>query len=1012
MRGPYERVAGQDSVSIVYDPLVSGTFPKKALTTNRAVHPDTGAVHTTLKVARFVDGLGREIQSQAETDIAVQGPDGLSAKHGRAISGRIAFDAAGRTAMISQPTFAEGIAFAFEKIGWDRNNCTTTGPVYSTHNEYDALDRVTKVTAPGGVATTNTRKIASHPRVAARSVLQTEVVDAVGKVRRLFHDASDRLVGVVEVLSGRELKTTYDYSAAGDLTAVQDARGNVRTFEYDLAGRRTAIVTPDTGRKEMGYDAMGNVERLTDSEMCPAAAPLLSSPACATKIIQRRYAKNRLTSIDYPSLTGTQDVAFTYGDDDPTNLCSETVAGVVRPLSNTEGRVCWLRDLAGSEKRSFGALGEMRLQERALPLFEGSGLSRTYVTRFRHDSFGRLLWLEYPDGEKLNYGYDGGGRVTSVAGVRGSESASYVLKRLYDVHGKPIVTTFANGVTEQGEYEPDTQRVKRRVQYRGSVLILDLQISEYDKANNIKTSVTQRNEGHEIARLERAYSYDDLHRLDTFTVNGKRADGASGLTLSGNYDFDDVGNIAHQTMTGSGLAVATARDWTYAYPAGATRPNLPNVIGPQAFTYDDRGALETITSGTTQTSIEWNDEGQLIGVSAAASSVSRYLYGADAARAWKQVRDAASTEVLHYPNPYYTADYRRTRPGGCADDSCATTVPSRTKQIRIDGTTVASVVGVLASDAGGSDVGLSYVSTAQSFLHADQVRSTIATTGPSGGAERVYEYLPFGELLTAASSQEILSEPSYASFNGMERDSDFDYFGARHYSPALGRWLSPDPVALNVQRDGEARANLYAFADNNPLKFWDPDGKEPVEALFKTRSRYVDQLYRFSAEKGYLMNDMRALLSERMRIAEARLAGIEEAKSDYVIGAVGLPLSVVTGGSVGVALGVLGVAADEAIGPDGGTARDYGSAGLAALDAGLTKGGLETAAKVSSRGSVALGAVSMVETLMTATEPTQYERVLEKRSEEKMRRLQTVQATIDAYQEQLDKIDWEIERAQ
>jgi RHS repeat-associated protein len=42
------------------------------------------------------------------------------------------------------------------------------------------------------------------------------------------------------------------------------------------------------------------------------------------------------------------------------------------------------------------------------------------------------------------------------------------------------------------------------------------------------------------------------------------------------------------------------------------------------------------------------------------------------------------------------------------------------------------------------------------------------------------------------------------------------YMHARHYSPALGRFLQPDP-------DG-SEANLYAYAANNPVTEIDPDG--------------------------------------------------------------------------------------------------------------------------------------------------------------------------------------------
>ncbi len=42
------------------------------------------------------------------------------------------------------------------------------------------------------------------------------------------------------------------------------------------------------------------------------------------------------------------------------------------------------------------------------------------------------------------------------------------------------------------------------------------------------------------------------------------------------------------------------------------------------------------------------------------------------------------------------------------------------------------------------------------------------------------------------------------------------YMHARHYSPALGRFLQPDP--------DRSEANLYAYAANNPVTEMDPDG--------------------------------------------------------------------------------------------------------------------------------------------------------------------------------------------
>ena len=63
-------------------------------------------------------------------------------------------------------------------------------------------------------------------------------------------------------------------------------------------------------------------------------------------------------------------------------------------------------------------------------------------------------------------------------------------------------------------------------------------------------------------------------------------------------------------------------------------------------------------------------------------------------------------------------------------------------------------------------------------------------------------------------------------FTGKERDSEsgLDYFGARYYGSALGRFTSPDPL-LNSGRPWLPQSwNRYVYSLNNPLRFIDPSG--------------------------------------------------------------------------------------------------------------------------------------------------------------------------------------------
>jgi RHS repeat-associated protein len=86
--------------------------------------------------------------------------------------------------------------------------------------------------------------------------------------------------------------------------------------------------------------------------------------------------------------------------------------------------------------------------------------------------------------------------------------------------------------------------------------------------------------------------------------------------------------------------------------------------------------------------------------------------------------------------------------------------------------------------------------------------------------------LPFGDGPDCSGT-----EATRHRFTGKERDpeSKLDYFGARHYSSSMGRFMSPDwsskaePVPYS-SLDNPQTLNLYGYVNNNPLSHADADG--------------------------------------------------------------------------------------------------------------------------------------------------------------------------------------------
>ncbi len=113
--------------------------------------------------------------------------------------------------------------------------------------------------------------------------------------------------------------------------------------------------------------------------------------------------------------------------------------------------------------------------------------------------------------------------------------------------------------------------------------------------------------------------------------------------------------------------------------------------------------------------------------------------------------------------------------------------------------------------------------TGVSYSHTDLLGSPVAKSDAAGGLLQRTRYEPYGG--TAAGTN-----PVGIGFTGHVNDgpTGLVYMQQRYYDPIAGRFLSVDPVVTD-QKTGD-HFNRYNYADNNPYKFVDPDGRNPVIA--------------------------------------------------------------------------------------------------------------------------------------------------------------------------------------
>ena len=113
------------------------------------------------------------------------------------------------------------------------------------------------------------------------------------------------------------------------------------------------------------------------------------------------------------------------------------------------------------------------------------------------------------------------------------------------------------------------------------------------------------------------------------------------------------------------------------------------------------------------------------------------------------------------------------------------------------------------------------------YIVTDPAGSPIAGMNQAGAITWRENYQPFGEKLENAPA----STDNDIWFGGKEFDDDTElsFFGARYYEPTIGRFVSIDPQGFD--EENIFSFGRYAYGNNNPYKFVDPDGETPAHIL-------------------------------------------------------------------------------------------------------------------------------------------------------------------------------------
>ena len=308
----------------------------------------------------------------------------------------------------------------------------------------------------------------------------------------------------------------------------------------------------------------------------------------------------------------------------------------------------------------------------------------------------------------------------------------------------------------------------------------------------------------------------------------------------------DNGNVTGQTIArSSGLAATVTQAYTYVDPSNRLASANEGAAWSQTYGYDAFGN-RAVTAGV------WNQTGVLAGTTMpnpgnTPQSVSQFNGQNQWVRGAGDAYDGAGNQVstAQYLN-YGTVGSAFTYDG---ENRLLTTNIAQTGGPTFvydgEGRRVQKISGSATTtyihDAKGELVA-EYSTAAPTpsgtdYLTADTLGSTRLITDATGNPTRCIDYLPFGEEIPTgvdgrSGCYGSLTSPQYPTtpdvaaqkFTGKERDAEtgLDFFEARYFSSAQGRFSSPDPMGGSLT-DPQS-LNRYAYALNNPLRFTDPTG--------------------------------------------------------------------------------------------------------------------------------------------------------------------------------------------
>ncbi|MBP5076453.1 RHS domain-containing protein [Pseudomonas chlororaphis] len=660
---------------------------------------------------------------------------------------------------------------------------------------------------------------------------------------RFERDAEGRLLVHVD---GLDCCTTWSYSAAGLIVERVDAAEQTLRYRWDRLGRLLALENENEQRAHFHYDPVG---RLLEESGFDGRTMRYQYDA-ETGRLAHTFNGERVISVSFDPMGRLTERRASLGDRSQSETFAYDGNGNLVMANNADCRLQWFHDPAGNLLREHQHYLGLEKPMVAVWQHEYDVLNQRVVT-VRPDGH-RVSWLTYGSGHLL--------------GLRLDEHELVGYER-DDLH-REVARHQGNGLLQTQKWDPAGRLQEQLLGRRDDQSTLLKCDYTYDTAGQL-TNINDSRRG------PLAYRYDPVGRLLSATTR-------QGVET---FAFDPASNLLDDKST------EIRRPLDLAPQCSKLVDNLLREYAGTHYDYDERGNQIQRWHNGNRSDLQWDLFDRLVhfedtrlAVDFAYDALGRRLYKNSSAH-YKQSPEAGSQ--------WNRSEHaRKQREYGCGftlygwdgdnlawESSPAQTdgVPGRTVHYIFEPDTFIPVAQAvrnspisllsqpdysgeysLDEDPLWNHKAMASPFDALAWYQCDHLGTPQKLTDPQGYSAWNAQYKAWGQVTEQRSEwarQHEVANPIRFQGQYHDHETGLHYNRYRYYDPAVGRFVSKDPISY------EGGINIYLYAPN-PLSWVDPLGLAAHRGRIQAQGAKLEESVAWNQDTPLTASDAKKKLEE------------------------------------------------------------------------------------------------------------------------------------------------------